>query len=336
MLARIERGLRASRASEVLHLAERARSEAEALGERDLRFEAERTAGWAQRLSGRSSAALERFSAALALASDADPRLVFDTRLAWVVAARQVPGVPVARLLPVLDKALREAGDDDHHQSLVLEERAGVLLDLGRSEEAWAAVEQARPIARRLPAKQRFFSLVRLAWAARKLGQPARAMEWLAEARALPREGFGPSGEAAYLVQLGHTALAMGQKDAALKAATSLWAMAGELDHRFQIAAAGLLCAASRSSERWEDAATAADRQLSLARQLGGAPRVLLSAILDRLEIDLRALSLGTCDQDAAEKRLIEAEQLAVRIDGETETEIERKRVALVRSRFSF
>lgn len=328
LLLLIDQGLRSAQPSEIVGHAERALAAAESLGDKSLRFEAARKAGWARRLVGDSSAALAHFSNALASSADADPRLVFDTRIAWVVVARRVPGVPIARLLAVLDKARMDAGTDAHHQTLVLEERAGVLIDLGRTEEAWEVVEQARQVIKGLSGIQRFFSLLHIAWAARKLGQPARAMEWLAEARALPRSTWGVRGEAAYLTHLGHTALAMNQKEAALATAKTLWSMAEGLGQQIGIAAAGLLFEASRANDRWDDAAMASQRQLKLAREGGTVGRTLLWALLDQVEIDLH-----NGDHESAWSGLEEAEPIALRLDHDTGTEQERARTASVRAR---
>jgi tetratricopeptide (TPR) repeat protein len=327
LLVQVEEGLRASRPGEVVGLAEQALQQAERLADRGLRFEAARKAGWARRLLGDSSQALAHFSTALAAADEqVNPRLLFDTRIAWVVVARRVPGVPTARLLSVLDKAWLDASSDPHHQMLVLEERAAVLIELGRSTQAWDTVEHARQVVQALTGSQRFFALLHLAWAARKLARPTHAHEWLEEARALPRSDWGVRGEAALLNHLGHTQLALGQPETAYTTAKELWALAPSMGRQLELAAAGLLFEASRETGRWDDAALAAARQLALVRENGGVSKPLLWALLDQVQIHLHGGEVAE-----AWKALEEAEPIAVRLDHDTGTSEQRDKIRVWR-----
>jgi tetratricopeptide (TPR) repeat protein len=329
LLVQVEQGLRTSRPAEVVGLAEQALLQAERIEDRGLRFEAARKAGWARRLLGDSSQALAHFSTALAAADEqVNPRLLFDTRIAWVVVARRVPGVPTARLLSVLDKAWLDAGGDPHHQMLVLEERAAVLIELGRSEQAWDTVEHARQVVKDLTGSQRFFALLHLAWAARKLGRPTHAHEWLEEARSMPRTDWGVRGEAALLNHLGHTQLALGQPERAYTTARELWAIAPSLGRQLELAAAGLLFESSRETHRWEDAALAAARQLALVRENGTVSKPLLWALLDQAQIHLHRGELAE-----AWKALDEAEPIAVRLDHDTGTMEQRDKIRILRTK---
>jgi tetratricopeptide (TPR) repeat protein len=277
----------------------------------------------ALRMQGDPGAALVRCTLILSLAQDpayADAiadvtRSIANGYLMWVECARALPAISTARLLEVLDAAdawLRAVGRPQWRSGLC-SQRAQVLAQIGRADEAVDHAEEALALATARDADTPGYSSATCSWS---LGDILRLVGRFDDAAVHYRRVVDDPASAAYdrkvsTQGLARCALAMADIDAARRHAEDTVREAELMGDAPLCAALDALVAVYRAANDTDAADRAARRYIDAARRVGGAyhPYFALRAAVDV------ALDRGDIDRTRAQALIDEWAPLALALD---------------------
>lgn len=245
-------------------------------------------------------------------------RQIASAYMEWVECARLLPGMPLDRLLAVLDEgeAWLEAVGRSAWRAGLLAQRAELLDLLGRTAEALGLAEEAIALASTDPDAPGFtigslrVALGRLLARTGRLDD-ARAQFWLV----FGEPTSGPYDTFAAHEGLGRLRLLQGDSSEALRYAQAACRLATAMGWEVLCPALSLLADAQVGCGDLDMAAATADRFLEAARNTGSENRLYFAL---RQAADL---ATRRADHDRARALLAEARPLAERMDRSTGTQ---------------